>query len=220
MILSCSACSTRYVVDPALLGQDGRTVRCANCGHQWHQRPPLDFPQMIEPEPPPSAPYRPDRDREPGANLPGFPRRERRSGAGVAWSALALAVVLLAGAGVAARDAIVSAWPPASKLYSTVGLMAEMPGAGLEIHASTERRIENDREVVVIEGEVVNVSNRDRVVPPLRAALTSDDHEISHWTFEATQSRLLPGESARFVTRADQPPESATGINVRFADGT
>jgi predicted Zn finger-like uncharacterized protein len=220
MILSCSACSTRYVVDPALLGQDGRTVRCANCGHQWHQRPPIDFPQMIEPTPPPSAPPpRRERIREPGTNLPAFPRK-RRSGAGVAWSALVLAVLLLGGAGVAARDEIVAAWPPASKLFSTVGLSAEAPGEGLVIHATTERRLENDHEVVVIEGEVVNTSNRDRVVPPLRAALTSDDKEISHWTFEATQSRLLPGESARFVTRTDKPPESATGINVRFADGT
>jgi predicted Zn finger-like uncharacterized protein len=219
MILSCSACSTRYVVDPALLGQGGRTVRCAKCGHQWHQHPPIDFPQMLEPEPPPSAPIRRARASEPGTNLPAFPR-ERRSGAGVAWAALVLAILVLGGAGVAARDAVVAAWPPAARLYSTIGLSAELPGEGLVIHANTERRLENDREVVVIEGEVVNVSNRDRVVPPLRAALTSDDKEISHWTFEATQSRLLPGESARFVTRTDEAPESATGINVRFADGS
>lgn len=176
---------------------------------------------MIEPEAPPSAPIRRERGgRDASANLPAFPR-ERRSGAGVAWSALALAVLLLGGAGVAARDAIVAAWPPASKLYSTVGLIAEAPGTGLEFrNVTTARRLEADREVVVIEGEVVNVSDRDRAVPPLRAALTSDDHEISHWTFEATQSRLLPGESARFVTRMDEPAEAATDIKLRFADGT
>jgi hypothetical protein len=132
-----------------------------------------------------------------------------------------LAILVLVGAAVAARDAIVTAWPPAARLYSSVGLIAEAPGAGLEFrNVTTARRLESDREVVVIEGEVVNVSNRDRQVPPLRAALTSDSREIAHWTFEATQSRLLPGEAARFVTRADEPMEQATDVKLRFADGT
>jgi len=216
MIISCSACSTRYVVDPALLGPEGRTVRCANCGHQWHQKAPSDFPQMVRPEPLPEAPRAPT----PGANLPGFPRRARQPGAAVAWSALALAVLVVAGAAVAARDAVVAAWPPASRLYGAVGLATEAPGTGLEFrNVTTARRLEADREVVVIEGEVVNVSNRDRQVPALRAALTAKDRELSSWTFEATQSRLLPGESARFVTRTDEPSEEATGLSLRFSGG-
>ncbi|MCH7542502.1 MAG: zinc-ribbon domain-containing protein [Proteobacteria bacterium] len=45
MILSCSACSTRFLVDPALLSPEGRMVRCAKCGHRWKQTPSDDWPR-------------------------------------------------------------------------------------------------------------------------------------------------------------------------------
>ena len=39
MILSCTNCGARFKVDPTLLGEEGRTVRCGSCGHSWHQVP-------------------------------------------------------------------------------------------------------------------------------------------------------------------------------------
>lgn len=39
MIITCPRCSTRYVIDPAVLVPNGRAVGCTNCGHHWTQLP-------------------------------------------------------------------------------------------------------------------------------------------------------------------------------------
>lgn len=55
MIITCSACSTRYRVDAEKLGHRGRTVRCSNCRHTWFEAAPssekgnAEPPAMTEP---------------------------------------------------------------------------------------------------------------------------------------------------------------------------
>jgi predicted Zn finger-like uncharacterized protein len=44
MIITCPSCSTRYPVDASSFAPSGRKVRCAKCGHSWHQAPPTDLP--------------------------------------------------------------------------------------------------------------------------------------------------------------------------------
>lgn len=48
MIITCEACSKRYVISPDSLGSSGRTVKCSSCSHTWHQNPPEDMPKLLD----------------------------------------------------------------------------------------------------------------------------------------------------------------------------
>ena len=37
MLVTCSSCNSKYLVNSAELKPDGRNVQCANCGNQWFQ---------------------------------------------------------------------------------------------------------------------------------------------------------------------------------------
>ena len=39
MILTCPSCGTQYAVKDGAIPAGGRKVRCASCGHSWHQDP-------------------------------------------------------------------------------------------------------------------------------------------------------------------------------------
>jgi predicted Zn finger-like uncharacterized protein len=217
MILTCPACSTRYMVEASALGTEGRRVRCAKCGHTWIQAPPQDLPKRIEgvvrePEGPPPAPV---------LARPGARAKPARSTA-LGWVALLVVLGGLGGGAYQFRQQIVDYWPPAQRLYYELGIKLHVLGEGLEIRNLNLARAENGGTAVLrITGEIANTSESPRDVPMLRGALvTSDAREVQHWTFSADHERLTPGEVASFRTEVANPDPAAANVSITFTEAT
>lgn len=121
------------------------------------------------------------------------------------------------------RDYLVSNVPALQSIYAVFGVAgAGNPNDDLEIRRVTSnRREENGRATLTIEGEVANISSGSRHVPPVRITLEdSGRHAIRSWTVVATNDPLLPGETVPFHASVTDPGTSAIGASVSFDGNT
>ncbi len=215
MILSCPSCNTRYFVDPSTLGESGRTVRCAKCGNRWHHEPPGDMPKKFDFLGMPGDPG----EFSSGTGMSESAPRSRRANR-VGWLVFAAAVIAIVLVGALAREPIVGVWPPAGKLYSAIGLSpGQQEDIGLEFrNVSREQVVEGGVPILVIRGEIWNISEQLRAVPAIRVGLIdARERELHHWTFAASRDELASGDAAVFETRLTSPPADATSLRVSFA---
>ena len=232
MILTCPSCDTRYSVDGSKFPAAGRTVRCAKCGHSWHQpgeagEPAPELPAALS-EPVPETPAyessSPTRSFAPVSvaaepeRAPLGPRIAVVSG----WAGLIAVVLLIAYAAVHYRQDIATIWPQSTGVYSSLGLPVN--ASGIDFRKVDYRRENEDGQVVLaVSGEIVNAGSRELPVPQMVRVTLSDggNHELYHWTFKPSVMVLPAGKSVPFVTRLASPPAAARHLEVRFAkDGS
>ena len=194
----------------------GRVVRCARCSHSWTELPPDDMPKRVDVIAPPEA----VRPIPPGSNLPAL----RDTGGKTAWVGWAALVVVIAGTlagGVFARDQVIAAWPEAARIYAQIGLDDQAATRGFEVrNVEQSTFIEDDQTVVIVTGEIVNISGRTRDVPKVIAEiLDKDSRVIDSWLVTPADSSLAPGESTAFSDRFTNPPKTAVQLMVRLEGG-
>ena len=49
MLLTCSSCNSRYLINSADLQPNGRTVRCSKCNNEWFQEPNIVEEEALKP---------------------------------------------------------------------------------------------------------------------------------------------------------------------------
>ena len=235
MILTCPECTTRYQADEANFPPTGRDVRCAKCGHVWHQNPPepefepeavvaepepAESPRAFEPAPRPQAfVHEPAVEMEAEETVAPKPRSAglRRLVLGLGWVGLFALLAGIIWAAAAYRQQVVAVLPQSASLYSKLGLQTNAGGLRFD-SVQYHEEIQDGQPVLAITGRLMNVSRRELPVPQVRVTLTDNDkRELYHWNFVPDVMTLRPGQATRFVTRLSSPPAAARHLDLRFA---
>ncbi|MBF0252106.1 MAG: DUF3426 domain-containing protein, partial [Alphaproteobacteria bacterium] len=130
-----------------------------------------------------------------------------------------LVVVVLATA-YFAREAIIENLPMTEQYYVSMGLYHPEPGKGLAHQDVNPRRdVRNGVELLVVEGNVANVTEKDIAVPLLKVALTNNKgEEIRTEVVELSKPSLSPGEKIPFKVEFENPPGTARQLSLGFVE--
>jgi hypothetical protein len=130
--------------------------------------------------------------------------------------ALAALVAALLFAVIGSRASLVRAVPDLAGLYAAVGLPVNLRGLEFTgVHTTHE--MQDGISVLVIAGEVVNVTRQSVEVPRLRfAILGPNQRELYSWTALLPRSMLPEGEALSFRSRLASPPAEGKQVMVRF----
>lgn len=181
-----------------------------------------DAPSMGETSSPPLAPVIAPEGRTPGGGKPAPKKSAARSkvpAKGPGRSRLAVLAAVLAAilaVAIGSRTSIVRAVPDLAGLYAAVGLPVNL--RGLEFYGvTTASEMQDGITVLVIEGEVVNITRQPVELPRLRLAiLDPQQRELYSWTSMLPRSILADGERIVFRSRLASPPVEGREVLVRF----
>jgi predicted Zn finger-like uncharacterized protein len=123
------------------------------------------------------------------------------------------AIVLLA---VGLRTNLVRALPQLGSLYASVGLAVNLRGLDFR-QVRTLHESHEGTAVLVIEGEIANITAQPIELPRLRlAAIGPQGQELYSWTAVLPETAIAEQGSIRFRSRLASPPAEARAISVRF----
>lgn len=241
MILTCPSCATRYYADDASIGPNGRTVRCAACSKTWFAEPQASMESLTggygyADDRPPLTRERVERLRRAAQQVTQGPapsaaarfraqqaerqRKERVRAAVLAWGATGAAVAATTTTAVAFRQDVATVWPETASAFAMIGLDVNVYGldfAGLQV----ERSFDGPTPVLIVRGEVTNISRDDKAVPAVRLALRDDSGaEVYHWIVSLGDSVAPAGGTLPFEARLENPPTDAADLELAFASAS
>jgi hypothetical protein len=162
--------------------------------------------------PGPSAGRARDDSAEDSRTRGGTPGRLRILSARLAFLLLLAAPM----AAVAAREKVVAMAPFTAPAFSAIGLPVNVRGLAIE-DVSARLGAVGEKNVLVVEGWIVNLRPGQTPAPDLRIALRgADGRDLYVWTTRAPTRRLERAQRVRFAARLEAPPDGARDAIVKF----
>ena len=194
MILECPACQKRYLVDQRSLGDEGRTVRCANCKNQWfamprHEEIPMGLDDAIDDDRPIPA----------GSSVPALVRDIAATPLSVKLSAGALLFLTLLTTMVFFRGELVSSMPG---IYSLMGIY-RTDGVVLADLSYEKQELGLTKDLHLIGGYMVNTSKEERRLPALSIRMLGKEGQLVKKLTVVDKAVLKPGEKKAFNGKED-----------------
>jgi predicted Zn finger-like uncharacterized protein len=211
MILTCPSCETQYFADDDTIGEAGRSVKCAACGHAWH----VHGGEGAASGAPIAAGGAHETYREKVRE-----RRQRKSrfAASMAWFVSGILFAGVLASGLIFRNDVVRVWPEAANAYKALGF--EVNRFGLDFNTiEPSRTFDGTTPVLTVKGTVVNISSVTQPGADVRIGLRDENgDEVGVLTATMSLWSLPPGEQASFEASMENPPVAAFELELSFVD--
>lgn len=234
MILTCPECATRYFVDDARIGPEGRKVRCASCGHSWREAgsgvnayaAPMTLQPNFTPAPPsfgsadePPVKLRTRGDVSSRLREEAVEKRKTREAVavGAVWAVLGAGFSLLAVGSVIFRADVVRLFPGTAGAYAFVRIPVNPTGLAIEA-VQGGPGLQEGRAALKVSGVERNVETGARDAAPLRISLLDKaSHKLASTVVTPSSGAIQPGETRAFTAAFIDPPLEAAAFQVEFA---
>lgn len=240
MKLECPSCQAKYEVADSAIGDKGRNLRCAACGHYWFQKPidaafgnetansTINVKNESTGEKSKSKAKKNFLNRAKAAKKPSDPHAKLRQKAhgkikATHFAAIAAGWVLafaIMASGLALlitnRNEIVKKWPKSASAFAALGAGVNL--YGLEISKISVRAgIDAEGQRLVINGIVHNVSGAPKSVPYLRVNLLNDKNQkLATWLIDPQITILDKNQYVRFESLRRNTPNGVVKANIVF----
>jgi predicted Zn finger-like uncharacterized protein len=219
MILTCPACATRYFVNEAKLGPQGRKVRCASCGASWQAGPDgLAAKGVAEPLAEPLEPVRPADALPQSFRAQAQARKQARRAvaAGAVWAGLVAGFAVLMLCAVVFRVQVVRLLPRAAGAYAALRLPVNPLGLTPE-QVQASPGLQDGHPMLFVSGVERNIEAAPRAPADLRVSLYDRaGARVASLVAPVAGDALSPGEGRSFRTAFVDPPLSGVQVGVDF----
>lgn len=127
-------------------------------------------------------------------------------------------LVFVIGGGLLARTEIVRQMPDMAGFYAAIGLPVNVNGLEF-INVETLRSMQNGVDVMVVTGQVLNISGRQTSVPPIAVSIHDEEgNSVYSWNVTPLMQVVAPNDTIEFEARLNSAPVGAQTIRLTFSE--